>query len=136
LAWRWRLWWLVTALWAVALLTPQPADASEVVLPAEARYPSAKLLHISAYAFLAFTAAWLPPWRPFWLLPWLVLSLHGIGTEFFQQWVPRRHGCWQDVVFDHCGIALGVLAAWLWHRSVVKSSAASAEESSPDDRTR
>lgn len=117
--WRWLLWWTMVGLWALALLTPQPVDASKALLPEGAGYSAAKALHIGAYAFLTGAAAWLPPWRGWRWLPIAVLSLHGCGTEFFQQWVPQRHGCIADVGIDHLGIVLGLLFSWArWRRPI------------------
>src|SRR6266404_3492674 len=89
---RWLVWGLLAGLWAVALLTPQPVEIEKRVLPEEALFSASKSLHVAAYAFLAGAAAWLPPWRGRRWLPILILSLHGCGTEFFQQFVPARHG--------------------------------------------
>jgi hypothetical protein len=115
--WRWALWWVLVGLWALALLTPQPVEVEKKIVPQEAIFSASKGLHIATYAFLAGTAAWLPVWRGLRWLPIAILSLHGCGTEFFQQWVPARHGCLQDVAIDHIGIALGFLLTFTrWRR--------------------
>jgi VanZ family protein len=107
--WRWAVWWLLVGLWAVALLTPQPVEVEKKILPKEALFSASKGLHIAAYAFLAGSGAWLPAWRGYRWLPIAIMSLHGCGTEFFQQFVPARHGCLEDVGIDHIGIVLGLL---------------------------
>jgi VanZ family protein len=107
--WRWAVWVLLVGFWALALLTPQPVEIEKQVVPEEAIFSASKSLHIAAYAFLTGAGAWLPPWRGWRWLPIAIMSLHGCGTEFFQQWVPSRHGCLQDVGIDHVGIVLGVL---------------------------
>jgi hypothetical protein len=115
--WRWGLWFVLVALWALALLTPQPVEFEKQILPEEAIFSASKGLHVAAYAFLTGAAAWLPPWRRWWWLPVAVMSLHGCGTEFFQQWVRGRHGCLEDVGIDHVGIVLGLLlTAGRWRR--------------------
>jgi VanZ family protein len=110
----WAAWLVMLGIWTFALVTPYPVQVEHEVLPAEAGYPSAKLLHVGAYTFLtAFTA--LLPLRGFrrWL-PVLVISLHGFGTEYWQTFVPLRTGCWADVGIDHVGILLGLLLTLRW----------------------
>jgi VanZ family protein len=112
---RWFVWGVVVVLWSVALLRPEPAHVAAATFPEEGtRYFAAKSLHVGAYAFLAILSAWLPirrRWR--WLLL-LALSVHGLGTEFFQQFVPDRTGSWRDVGFDHIGLVWGILLSWKW----------------------
>jgi VanZ family protein len=115
--WRWAIWWAAVALWALALLTPQPAEVEQRILPDQAQFSASKGLHVCAYAFLTLAASWLPTWRGQRWIPLAVLSLHGCGTEFFQQFVPARHGCLEDVGIDHVGIALGLLLTLVrWRR--------------------
>lgn len=104
-------WCVCVALWTAALLTTTPARVGEVVTPSVLRFPAAKGLHISAYAFLTLYAAWLPIGRWRWLLL-AFLSLHAAGTEFCQQFVPGRHGMVSDVAIDHFGLLLGVALTW------------------------
>src|SRR5260370_41509679 len=80
----WLLWFLGVALWTTALLTTFPVQVKDAVLSPEAGYRAAKTLHISAYAFLAGTAAWLPPGSRFRVMPVVFLSLHAFATEYFQ----------------------------------------------------
>src|SRR5947208_3570840 len=100
-----RVVWLVYAvLWTTALVTPQPAEASEAALPPDAQFPAAKSLHIAAYALLCALTGWqrfAPRWRPLLLL---ALSAHAAVTEVIQLYVPHRHGCWEDVALNHVGL--------------------------------
>lgn len=118
---RWLVWGGCVAGWTAALLTTFPAHVHQSLLPRPAQFPTAKLLHVSAYAFLTALAFW-PPLCPRrrWL-PVAVLSLHGFVTEFLQQWVDERHGSLRDVGLDHAGIALGLLLVWAWRRTVSSS---------------
>jgi len=109
---RWAFWLAGLAAWTACLLTPYPVEVGDAVLPARATFPTAKALHVSAYAVLCGLSAWLHRrGRLRWLLPAL-LVLHGGGTEFLQQFVPRRSGCWSDVGLDCCGIGLGLALTW------------------------
>jgi VanZ family protein len=114
---RWLVWGVYVVIWSVALLRPEPAHVSEVVFPEhETRFLAAKSLHVGAYALFAILSAWLPvPRRWRWLLIMLI-SAHGMATEFFQQFVPDRSASWRDVGFDHVGLVLGVLLSWKWWR--------------------
>jgi VanZ family protein len=116
--WRWTIWLVAVGCWAVALLTPQPVEVEKSLLPQEALFSASKSLHIAAYAILTGAGAWLPAWHGRRWLPVAILSFHGCATEFFQQWVPARHGCVEDVVIDHIGIAIGLLLTLpRWRRS-------------------
>ncbi len=111
-------WCLCVAVWTAALLTVFPVRVGQAVMPAAIHFSAAKCLHISAYAFLTVYLKWLPLRRGRWLLLAL-LSLHAFGTEFFQQFVPDRHGLLTDVFIDHFGIALGMImtrTCWLPRR--------------------
>jgi VanZ family protein len=114
---RWLIWGGFTVAWTVALLTPHPAELADAVLPPETRFPAAKSLHVAAYTVLTLLTSWLcvrRGWR--WGLLAFV-SLHAMGTEFFQQFVPLRHGSLQDVGIDHIGILIGVGLSWpAWMR--------------------
>ncbi len=82
------------------------------MLPARAAFPTAKTLHVSAYAGLGGLAAWLHlRGRRRWLLPGS-LVLHAGLTELLQNLVPRRTGCWSDVGLDCAGLALGLALTW------------------------
>jgi VanZ family protein len=110
------VWVVYLAMWTLALVTPQPALASEATLPPSAQFPTAKLLHVAAYALLCVLTGWqrfAPRWRPLLLL---ALSAHAIGTEVAQRYVPYRHGCWEDAALNHVGLYLGVILAWRWWR--------------------
>jgi VanZ family protein len=112
------LWALLLAGWTVALLTPDPVRLANEVLPQQVEFPAAKLLHVTAYAVLASLACVLRPlgrWR--WALL-AVLSLHGMGTEYGQQFVELRGPSVHDVLIDHAGILLGTLTTlWSWFKS-------------------
>jgi hypothetical protein len=53
-------WFLCLGLWTVALLTLFPVELSAAVLPTTLRFPTAKFLHVSSYAFLALYLSWMP----------------------------------------------------------------------------
>ena len=116
--WRWLAWLLLFGWWTFSLVTPHPVRAAHAVLPPEYHFAAAKTLHVSVYALLAGTLAWLP--GPGWLR-WAmvgVLSLHAGATEYAQTFVPGRTGSWRDVGLDHLGIALGLaLTARRWRRA-------------------
>ena len=108
----WVVWLLCLGVWTVALLTTFPVQVKDAVLSPEAGYPASKILHITAYAFLATLAGWLLPENNARFLPVVFLSFHAFGTEFLQQFVDSRTGCLTDVGFNHLGIALGLLLTW------------------------
>jgi VanZ family protein len=113
---RWSVWSVFTVLWTLALLTPEPVHVANAVLTSPARFPTAKLLHVASYAVLVGLTAWLLiPRRGRWLLLGF-LSLHALGTEFLQQFVPERGPSWRDVGINHVGLALGLIASWSWWR--------------------
>jgi VanZ family protein len=104
-------WCLCLSLWTVALLTIFPVELGSAIMPEEMHFPAAKCLHVCAYAFLTMYLAWMPlrSWR--WLFL-AFLSLHAAGTEYFQRFVPGRHGTVSDFFIDHLGIALGIGLTW------------------------
>jgi VanZ family protein len=106
------VWCALLVLWTVALLTPDPVQVARAVLPDELEFPVAKLLHVCAYAALAALTTSLRPMGRYRWLFLALLSLHGMGTEYFQQFVPGRCGCLQDVGIDHVGIVIGAVLAW------------------------
>ena len=74
----------------------------------------AKSVHIALYAIFAVLTGSLRV-SPSWRLPLLFFVMaHGAATEFLQQFVPERNGSVSDVLFDHLGIALGLLVSWKW----------------------
>jgi hypothetical protein len=92
-----------------------PVELSQQILPQGLRFPTAKVLHVSAYAFLTLLSVLLPVrGRVHWLLI-AFLSLHGFTTEYLQPFVGRG-GAWADVGLDHLGILLGLLIGWRWWR--------------------
>jgi VanZ family protein len=118
-------WVLCVGLWTFALLTIYPVQVSAAILPSTLQFPSAKFLHVSVYAFLTVYLSWLPWPRGRWLLL-AFLSLHAAGTEFFQQFVPGRHGMASDVLIDHAGLLLGFAMTW---KSWLPRSAISSQRS-------
>jgi VanZ family protein len=117
-------WCLCLALWTTSLLTIFPVRVSQAVMPEAFHFPASKLLHISAYTFLTVYLKWLRLRRWRWLLL-AFLSLHAFGTEFFQQFVPGRHGMISDVLIDHLGIALGLILTrkyWLPRSQVAREN--------------
>lgn len=117
--WGWGLllWAVLLLLWTAALLRPEPVQLAGAVLPAPVEFPAAKVLHVTAYAVLAALALLLRPLARYRWLLLALLSLHGMGTEYLQQFVPLRGPSVRDVVLDHVGIGLGVALAWKdWFR--------------------
>ncbi len=115
---RWRklfvrgpVWCACVGVWTAALLTTYPVQVGQGIAPPGLYFPTAKLLHVGAYAFLTVFISWLPLRRWRWLLL-AFLSLHALGTEFFQQFVPGRTGKAADVLIDHAGLFLGVALTW------------------------
>jgi VanZ family protein len=112
--WRWVLWSFFVILWTAALLTTEPVHVAHAVLASPVIFPTAKLLHVSAYALLAVLSGWLfVPARWRWLLL-VFLCFHAFGTEFFQQFVPERGPSLRDVGIDHIGIAIGLALSSRW----------------------
>jgi VanZ family protein len=115
--WLWTAWLVMLGVWTLALVTPYPVHVEREVLPAEAAFPTSKLLHVAAYAFLTAFGALLPLYGRWRWVPIVVMSLHGFGTEFVQLYVPDRVGCLSDVAIDHAGILLGFLFTLIWRES-------------------
>jgi len=110
------LWAVLLAGWTAALLRPEPVQLADAVLPEGTEFPIAKVLHVTAYAVLAALAVLL---RPLGRARWLLLAglaLHGMGTEYLQQFVALRGPAVRDVLLDHVGIGLGALAVWKLRR--------------------
>jgi VanZ family protein len=106
----WGVWLLTLGLWTACLLTTAPAHATAEVLAPEPDYIVTNAGHVLAYAVLAGALVWLPGRKKGWAV--VLLSLHAIGTEVGQQWVPERTADLFDVGLDHLGIAGGLLLAW------------------------
>src|SRR5205823_3806179 len=103
------IWSLYIVAWTTALLTPHPAVIADALLGEENAFYASKTLHVSAYAVMAILSGWLrvrSAWRQGLLT---FLSLHALGTEFFQQFVPYRYPSWMDVGWDHIGILWGII---------------------------
>jgi hypothetical protein len=111
---RWLIWFAVVVSWTIALLTTAPVDVAHAVLAREMIFPASKLLHVVVYAMLAVLSGWL---RVSFRFRWLLLvfmSLHAMGTEFCQQFIPERGPSLWDVGIDHIGIFLGLAISWKW----------------------
>jgi len=114
---RWRslfitaLFWVSLALWTIGLLIPVPARSTEVFGSDDIKFIIAKILHGTAYAYLAVLAGLMnvSPRRRWWLLG--LLSSHAFLTEFLQSFV-NRGASWRDVGLDHLGILVGFAASW------------------------
>jgi VanZ family protein len=112
--WRWLFWAVFVIVWTAALLTTEPVHVAQAVLAPPVIFPTAKLLHVSAYALLAVLSGWLfLPVRWRWILL-LFMCFHAFGTEFFQQFVPERGPSLRDVGIDHVGIAIGLTISCKW----------------------
>ena len=144
---RWIVWCAFVVGWSLTLLTSQGVDWAEAIFPDKAircvvansldvlqlhtrfmpsdntiRYTAAKSLHVAAYGCFAILSGWLGvPRRGRWLLL-VLMSLHAFGTELLQNLVPRRHGCMEDVGFDHLGLYLGLLLSWKWWRDATTTT--------------
>ncbi len=116
--WLWAVWWGILAVWTVGLTTAFPVRIHQAILPTDPfGVPVGKVLHVTAYALLAGYAVLMRPagvWR--WLILLLLLE-HGVATEWIQGFVPERTSSVNDIVIDHCGVALGVLLTWPWRRA-------------------
>jgi VanZ family protein len=119
----WALWFLYVSAWSAALLTPHPVKAAEAVFSNHThRFWAAKSLHVAAYFVLTVLTTQLSaPRRLRWLLL-AVPSLHALGTEGLQNFVPTRTGSWWDVGLDHIGIGLGFAVLGVWYLQHASSS--------------
>ena len=90
--WLWAVWWGILAVWTVGLTTAFPVRIHQAILPTDPfGVPVGKVLHVTAYAFLAGYAVLMRPagvWR--WLILLLLLE-HGVATEWIQRLRPRAH---------------------------------------------
>jgi VanZ family protein len=116
---RWLLWGTYVTAWTTALLTPQPVDVADAVLPTATSFFFAKSLHVGAYAMLTVLSGWLPLPARFRWLALVFVSVHAWGTEFLQGFVPARYPSLLDVGFDHLGILVGVAVTWRWWRDKI-----------------
>lgn len=109
---------VVLSLWTWKLLEPYPIpeEISEGLAKLGLQFAAAKSLHVVGYAFLTILAITVPlptHWRYFLVG---LLALHGVATEIGQRFVPNRTGSVRDVLFDWCGVALGLLLVRVWNR--------------------
>jgi hypothetical protein len=128
--WRRVVWLLYVGIWTWALLLPNPDRlARALILPETVPEPEhhpvrqeilnvvsssafPKWVHVACYALLAILSGWQ---RAFGGYRWGLLAfmtVHAVGTELLQAFVPGRHSSWLDVGFDHLGIALGLVLTW------------------------
>ncbi len=111
---RWLVWCVVVVAWTIALLTTPPVHVAKSLLAPPMIFPASKLLHVCAYALVAVLSGWLQvTFRFRWLLL-VFMSLHAMGTEFFQQFIPERGPSLWDVGIDHIGIVIGLAVSWKW----------------------
>lgn len=115
---RWTLWAVALAAWTVLLLTPEPVQVAEEVLPEEAVFPIAKTVHVTVYAILTLLTAWLPARGSVRVCLLVALAAHAPLTEWLQRFVPGRTGTVRDVLLDLLGVAVGVALTWRCWRVV------------------
>ncbi len=111
---RWVVWLVYFCAWTTGLLMPIPWHVSWEIegLELDLKFFATKGLHVLAYSLLAILTGWLAaPVRWRWLLMFILMA-HASVTELIQLWVPGRTGSLRDVLFDHGGIALGLLVSW------------------------
>jgi VanZ family protein len=130
----WGLWLLALTLWTACLLTTAPAHATAKMLAPEPDYVVTNIGHVLAYALLAGALVWLPGRKKGWAV--VLLSLHAMGTEVGQQWVPERTADLLDVALDHLGIAGGLLVAWWLVRLAGSSVGFFADSCDPEKEKR
>jgi VanZ family protein len=109
---RWLIWGIALAGWSAMLLTPQPAEIADAVLAPETVFPASKSMHVAGYFVLTLLTAWLRSSVPVRWVLLVFLSMHALGTEYLQHFVPGRTPGWRDAALDLVGIALGVLLCW------------------------
>jgi len=97
--------------WTVGLLMPVPKRSTEVLGSDTAKFILSKILHGTAYAYLAVLVGLMNlSVRQRWAMLGL-LSGHAFLTEFLQLFV-NRGASWRDVALDHFGISVGIAAGW------------------------
>jgi hypothetical protein len=102
--------------WTIALLVPIPKeDASEILGDDWNIFYFAKLLHVTAYAWVALLAITLPLTVPARVAIVLGLVGHGVLTEILQAFVGRGSRL-ADVALDTFGIVLAVSGRRIWLR--------------------
>jgi VanZ family protein len=114
----WLAWGVLLAVWTYGLLSPTAPEVAQAALPTGLAFYVGKGLHLSAYAFLACVASFLPATGRVRALTWLGLVGHGALTEFLQQFIEGRSGSLADVGLDTIGVGVGVLVglAVRWFR--------------------
>jgi hypothetical protein len=124
----WFFWVAFNTLWTAALLVPDPDGwARSWLLPADANrrqihqvnlelFYASKVLHVTAYAALAFLSGRLRLCWPWQIGLLLFIAGHAVGTEWLQNFIRERHPSWRDIGLDCLGAACGILLypkAWL-----------------------
>ena len=107
-------WWLTLALLTYGLLSPQPPQLSEAILPAHLTFWASKGVHLGAFAGLAMVAGLLTVTPRHQKTLWAVLVVYAALTEYLQTFVEGRYGCFTDVCINVTGITLGVGLALGW----------------------
>lgn len=124
----WITWSLFMLAWTAALLSTVVVDAGEAVLPKGFTFSLGKVLHVLSYAFLTFLTSRLPITLGKRYLVLLLVSLHGMATEYVQQFV-GRYSSLRDVGLDHLGIVLGFIFTWKRWRPAKKDPVEKSESS-------
>jgi len=124
----WPIWIAYAIAWSLALLTPQPIHVRDAVLSEQPAIFSSKLVHIGGYMIFTILSGWLRLPLPFRWSALAFLSLHALGTEYLQQFVPKRTPSLIDVGLDHIGIVLGLALTWKWW---LGNAGADSDSSSP-----
>lgn len=113
---RWLIWGLFLIVMTAGLVMPVSTSTSARLEEwlQRRRVLAAKAAHVVAYAVLAILSGWLKvAVRRRWLLVFF-LMVHAPITELLQLHMANRHGCLEDVAFDHLGLFLGVVVSWQW----------------------
>jgi VanZ family protein len=86
-----------------------------------------KVLHVGAYALLAWTALFAIPKEIYWknpvrisLLVIVFCTLYGISDEYHQSFVPHRHPSAFDVLADSIGAGMGAFSWFVLRRGLLE----------------
>ncbi len=109
--WAWTSWCIFFLAWTAALLTTILVDAGAAVLSKDFSFYLGKVLHVTAYAILAYLSSRLPVTIPQRWAVLVLISFHAMATEYLQRFV-GRYPSWRDVGLNHIGILIGVLVTW------------------------
>lgn len=114
--------WLPAILWAVIVLFLSVIPYG--ITPALTVGHFDKLCHFGAYGFFAFLLVWgikrahMPPRMKYMAFTLIFVSCYGILIEILQGFIPGRHACVVDAVFNILGAAAGILTGriFLWRK--------------------